>query len=430
MGTYALLAYMPFHIFLSQWLGTSLGGLEGWKIGKDLLTIGLLTLTGFLILTKVRRHKWQPYALLLILAAVYAVLHVALYAINKDTPLDVAALASTYNNRFVWIFLIGVGAGILLKNRPDHRSVVRFVLVISTIVCVLGLFQWFLPKDTLEHFGYRPDLGVKPNFFINEDPAFPRVFATFRDPNSFGAYLLIPILLLVQLIQKSKNKLFLGGLLALHLAVLYLSFSRAAWVGLLVGLGMLLVISHRQKSLQFMKQFWPVLVAGLVACSFVLYSVRGTQVFRSIVLKANDSNAAADLDSDEYHLHYIREGAEGVADRPLGHGPGTAGIVSIRSGDQQQLTENYYIQIAYEVGVIGLLVFVALWLFVIRLLARQKPSTLTSVLLASAAAYAVMGMVMHLWSNEAVAFGWWGLAGLVVQSKAVRSGTFFARSRS
>ncbi|HTE22538.1 MAG TPA: O-antigen ligase family protein [Candidatus Limnocylindria bacterium] len=420
-GVYALLAYMPFHIFVSQWLGTSLGGLEGWKIGKDLVTIGLLAMTGVLVLLKVQRREWQNYIVLLVLAALYAALHVVLYLVNKDTPLDTAALASTYNNRFIWIFLIAVGGGLLLKYRADHRQLVKFVLVISTIVCVLGLLQWFLPKDILKHFGYSQALGVKPNFFINEDPALPRIFATFRDPNSFGAYLIIPILLLVQLIQKQKNKVLLCGLLVLHLIVLYLSFSRGAWLGLAVGLGMVLVMSHRQKTVHILKWYWPVLAVGLLVLYFAAYSVRGTQSFRSIVLKADDKNAAAALDSDEYHLRFIKEGVQGVVDKPLGHGPGTAGIVSIRNRGNQQLTENYYVQIAYEVGVVGLAVFVAIWLFVIRRLVTQVLSPLTITLLGAAAAYAVMCLVMHLWTNEAVAFGWWGLAGLAVGSGKKRS---------
>lgn len=414
VGVYILLAYMPFHIFVAQWGGTSLGGLEGWKIAKDILAIGLFLLTGVLVLLKVRKREWQKYTAFIMLATLYALLHVVTYLANRDTPLDVAALASTYNNRFIWIFLIGIGAGLLLKKRPDQKQLIKFVLIISTIVSVLGLAQWFLPHDVLTHFGYSKELGVKPNFFINEDPDYPRVFATFRDPNSFGAYLIIPILLLVQLVQKAKNKLLVGGILVLHLVVLYLSFSRAAWLGLIIALGTLLVILHREKTTRLLKRFWPLLIAGLLLLSFALYSVRDTSTFRGIVLKVDDKNAATELDSDEYRLYFMKEGVKGVVDEPLGHGPGTAGIVSIHNGADGQLTENYYIQIAYEVGVIGLMVFVAIWLTVIKLLLGQKLTFMSSALLASTAAYAFMAMVMHLWTNEAVAFAWWGLAGLTI----------------
>ncbi len=415
-GVYILLAYMPFHIFLSQWLGTSVGGLSAWKIAKDVFTIGLFVCTAGLVLLKVPRKEWRPYTTLIILAGAYATLHLVLYLTNRETSLSVAALASTYNNRFLWIFLVGIGAGLLLRTQPDKKVLIKFVLAVSTLLCVLGLLQWFLPDDVLTHFGYDKALGVKPNFFINEDPAYPRVFATFRDPNSFGAYLIIPILLFVKLVQKkqTKNKLLLGGILALHLVVLYLSFSRAAWIGLVIGLGALLIISQKERTWEVVKRFWPIFIMVLLVISFVVYTIRDTSTFRSIVLKADDKNAPTELDSDEYHLHFMKEGARKVIDQPIGHGPGTAGIVSIHNGAEGQLTENYYVQVAHEVGIIGLVVFIVMWLLVIRMLLNQESSLLSTVLVASAAAYAVMGMVMHLWTNEAVAFGWWGLAGLTI----------------
>jgi|GEM_PF-409151 len=425
-GVYALLAYMPFHIFISTWLGSSLGGLNAWKVGKDILTIGLFVLTGCLVLLKVCRREWQRYAVLIVLTALYALLHVVLYLVNKDTLLEIAALASTYNNRFIWVLLIGLGAGLLVKNPTNQKQLIKFVLIVSTIVCVLGLLQWFLPSDVLTHFGYHKALGVKPNFFINEDPAYPRVFATLRDPNSLGAYLLVPILLLVQQLGKAKRKRLIGVVLGLHLVVLYLTFSRAAWVGLVVGLGVLFIMSHRQKISKLMKRFWPLIIVGVVLLVALVLSLRHTSQFRSIVLKIDDKNAPTELDSDEYHLHFIKQGVNGIARRPLGHGPGTAGIVSIHNDTKGQLTENYYVQIAYEVGVVGLLIFLAIWWLSVRLLLNQRQEPLAMVLVSAAGAYAVMCLVMHLWTNEAVAYTWWGLAALTITYN-VQGSTLYMR---
>ena len=44
-GALGLLIYMPFHIFLSQWLSTYTGGLEAWKIGKDVSILLLAVFT-------------------------------------------------------------------------------------------------------------------------------------------------------------------------------------------------------------------------------------------------------------------------------------------------------------------------------------------------------------------------------------------------
>jgi len=414
-----LLVYMPFHVFLSQWIGTSLGGLEFWKIAKDLVIIVLFMATVALVWLKVSSKARRPYMPLGWLSVIYALLHIITYLINKYTTLEVAGLASTYNNRFIWMCMAGIGLGLLMKKHPiSQQTLIRLVLIVSTVVCVIGVLQWFLPHDILTHFGYDKALGVKPNFFINEDPTLPRVFATFRDPNSLGAYLLIPILLLVGLIRRSRQRLALIGLLTLHLIVLYLTFSRAAWGGLIIGVGALFLLNYKDKTLQTIKRFWPILTAIIVLITIGAFSLRHTSTFRSIVLKADDKNAPTELDSDEYHLHFMREGLNGVVSQPLGHGPGTAGIVSIHNSGGGQLTENYYIQIAYEVGVLGLATFLAIWIFVIKLLYRREPTPLISALLVSAIAYAVMSLVMHLWTNEAVAITWWGLSGLVLLATA------------
>jgi hypothetical protein len=413
-GGIALLAYMPFHIFLSQWLSLATGGLEAWKIGKDFLTIALLGLVTCLVLGNKKLRNNRIFLTFFIAAFAYSLLHLLMYVLNKSTDLDVALLASTYNSRITWYLLISAGASLLVDTKINENRIIKVVLIVSTIVCLLGLLQWFLPKDLMTHFGYSVERGVKPVFFINEDPAFPRVISTIRDPNSLGTFLIIPILLLTQLITKTKtDKRLLWGLLGLHLLILYLSFSRAALGGFIIAAGVLAVIQNRQKVSWLIGRYWPVLVVMVFVACASLFVIKDTRQFRSLVLRIDDKNAPSDVDSDELHLYSVQKGLKGVADQPFGHGPGTAGIVSIQNESGSFLTENYYIQIAHEIGLIGLALFLGIWAYAVRLLIKKK-TVLAQVLVATAVAYAVMALVMHLWTNEAVAAQWWLLAGFAV----------------
>lgn len=114
-----------------------------------------------------------------------------------------------------------------------------------------------------------------------------------------------------------------------------------------------------------------------------------------------------------------------MADNPAGYGPGTAGLTSIRNQEQGTvLNENYYLQIAYEVGVIGLLLFLTILVMVTVYLWRQSAQIPVALaLLASFAGLALTNVLVHIWSNEAVAYSWWGLAGLVLSTTLVSKDT-------
>ena len=410
-----MLAYMPFHIFLAQSLSLSTGGLDVWKVAKDFVTIFLLVFAIVFALYSQKLRDNKVFRITLILAIVYGLLHFLTYIFSKQTSLSVAMLAATYNNRLFWYFLIAFVGVRLVKDKNIDVRVIKLILAISTLVCLVGLLQWFLPKDILTHIGYSIERGVKPNFFINDDINYPRIMSTIRDPNSLGAFLILPTLLLASLYGKVKKerKRLIAGLLLLHALILILTFSRAAWVGIIISGLTLLIISNKKKASFLLKQYWMILVALIILFGVGLYSQRQSYFVRSVVFRIDDKNKATDPDSDQLHVYFIEKGVNGVIQKPMGYGPGTAGIVSIQNENGGTLTENYYIQIAHEVGVFGLLIFVMAWGYVIKLLVQAK-SVLGTVLVASACAYAVMAMVMHLWSNEAVAAQWWLLAGAII----------------
>jgi hypothetical protein len=111
----------------------------------------------------------------------------------------------------------------------------------------------------------------------------------------------------------------------------------------------------------------------------------------------------------------VRARVLGFLEHPLGDGPGTAGLASIRDPSSTQLNENYYLQIASEVGILGLAVFLAILVIVARrLYLVHKNNPIAVALLASFAGLAVTNFLVHIWSNQAVAYTWWGLAGLFI----------------
>ncbi len=235
-----LFVYMPFHIFLSQWLSTFTGHLDWWKIGKDVFAWAVLIFGSGLVLyaRKANRLFYMLWALLLS----YTFLHLSLL-LTTDQPTTTGLLATIYNTRIIWYVIIGCNLVLLAKNKVAQKKIqtdfIKYLLIVSTIVCVVALLQWVLPKDVMTHFGYSVERGVKPAFFIDDKPDLPRVMSTIRDPNSLGAFLILPILLLTNLLiknWKTNKKMMLSGVLLLHLLILFMTFSRGAWLATAIAL--------------------------------------------------------------------------------------------------------------------------------------------------------------------------------------------------
>ncbi|MDZ7785841.1 MAG: O-antigen ligase family protein [Candidatus Saccharibacteria bacterium] len=420
-GALALLIYMPFHVFLSQWLSTFTGGLNGWKVAKDVF-IMLAVWVSFALVIYTKKYKNTPYLSFTLLAFSYLALHMLLYFAFGNTDQGVASLGTVYNNRLTWLFIIGFSAALLTPKLVTPRKLGEVLLGVSTIVCLLGVAQFVLPSDVMTTFGYGKDRGTKASFAIDDKPDLPRAFSTIRDPNSLGAFLIIPITLIWSVLFKKEHeqkRLLLSGLLMLHGLVLFLTFSRAAWIG--VAISVLVASWLHYKS--WIKQHRRSIIAAMLVLAVGLFSFGYAfrdQYFVQNVIYHSDENTEADLDSNALHYELAEGGLREFSENPVGDGPGTAGIVSIQNDGKGLLTENYYIQILHEVGVIGLAIFVGFFGYIIYALKKSK-SALGLTLFATGIAYAVMCLVMHLFTNEAVTTQWWLLAGTILALSATPS---------
>lgn len=406
------MAYMPFSLFISRWLSLYTGGLGIWDASKDILTLILLAISA-IIGWKLGLYKNKLIALFFALAGLYGLMHV-IFIIFKHGELDFrpSIVGTLYNGRIVAYAFIGLVAGLSAKHISRHK-IIKLILVVSTLTCVFALLQYVLPKDLMTHFGYSIERGAKPSFFIDDKPDFPRVMSTLRDPNSYGAYLILPICILwAMLLKRAAPLKKLAPLLALHLGVLFLTFSRGAWIGAIAALGFMTFYLYKvQLKLILKKRAWVLLVPALALIPLV-YIVKDTYTFRNVILHSDEATLQAD--PNELRIQLQTKALRDIADEPLGHGPGTAGLASI--GNKKNgtfLTENYFLQIGYEVGFFGLIIFLSIMAalgFMIRLI---KDPLAKAILFATFIGYWLISLLIHLWSNEAVAAQWWLLAGML-----------------
>ncbi len=413
-----LLAYMPLHILLSTWIGTSFGILELAKVLKD----GVLVLGFALALGVSLRQPWFKQLLkdkLLWLILAYAALTLLL-AIVKPTDQDAEILGVVYNTRFLLFFLY---AGLLVHLFPAKKLrclALKTVLAAGLVVIVLGIVQYLLlPNNALTHIGYSRANGVLPAFFIDEKPDLERVMSTLRDPNSLGSYLIILGMLAAAVLFATKRKMTeyrMVAYIALTLLCLWFTFSRSALLGFMIASVVFVFLSENRLSHVLRKHRKPIMLTVLIGSALVLgglFLARDTYLVQNVILHSDQSTVLED--PNELRLRFWQESVVAITLQPEGRGPGTAGLASIRNNVQGTvLNENYYLQIGEEVGVLGLALFLAIAFVVARRLYWQRDSQLATALLAAFVGLAFTNFLVHIWSNEAVAYTWWGLAGLVL----------------
>jgi putative inorganic carbon (hco3(-)) transporter len=419
----ALLAYMPLHIFLSTWLGTSFGILEFVKVAKD----GVLVVGFVLVLLASIQKAWFKEFLrdkLLWLILAYSALTVFM-ALVKPTDQDAEILGVVYNTRFLLFFIYG---GLLARLYPGYRvrrMALKAVLAAGAVVVVFGVVQYlFLPNTALSHVGYVRSNGVLPAFFIDEKPDLERIMSTLRDPNSLGSYLIIiatiiPVIWLAT--KRQRTKQLMAVYLALTIASLWFTFSRSAQLGFVLATGVFVMLIGGKVKNVFMQHKKPVAITAavvLVVATAGLYVARNTYLVQNVLFHADNSTVMED--PNQLRKRFWQESVLRINLQPEGGGPGTAGLASIRNEKQGViLTENYYLQVGEEVGVLGLALFMAILAGVTIRLYRVRDSKLAVALLASFIGLAFTNLLVHIWSNEAVAYTWWGLAGLVLVKQRV-----------
>lgn len=417
-----LLAYMPLHIFISTLIGANIGGLEVLKVLKDIVAVFGFCLIFGLSVRKPWFDAWIRNKLVIAIM-LYASLTLLL-ALFKSTDQDAEILGVVFNLRFPMFLLYGWLLTQHLSALEIRRSALRVVLGSGLIVVLFGILQYLvLPNDALTHLGFTTRNGVFSAFFIDNKPDLERVMSTLRDPNSLGSYLLIITALvasgLVAVKQHFRNFWIGYGLAAL--LCLLLTFSRSALIGFILSIASTVFIVGYELGLRrYAKKVGIIAAVILVIATCGFVAARNTYFIQNVIFHADKSTVQED--PNQLRVRFLKESVSDVKRHPIGNGPGTAGLASIKNDIQgTRLTENYYLQIAIEVGVIGLLMFIAILLMVSIRLWSTRGDPVVIALMASFAGLALTNLLVHIWSNEAVAYTWWGLAGLYMSRKTIKS---------
>ncbi|MDB5163565.1 MAG: rane protein of unknown function [Candidatus Saccharibacteria bacterium] len=419
-GLFVLAAlYTP----LAVWLASGLGHFDTIKLGKEFVLSALGAAMVYVLLTnrKLRQAVFKNKLLLWILTYVCLTGVVALSDATMHRVSPSAIIFSVVSNlRFLAFFSL-VYVAVLAKTKLSWQ---KLVLIPAALVIGFGLLQFVLPANVLTHIGYGPQTIV-PFEAVDNRPDFVRLQSVLRGANPLGAYLVIIISLasVGLLSAKSKNqKLAYGAMAVAGLVVLYGTYSRSAWLGTVLSLAIIGLIGLRKYlSKPLMLIGLVCLGGGLIIGAFLL--LRNTYRFQSIVF--HTSNRSTVVSSNTKRASALKSGARDVLKHPLGSGVGSAGPASVHNTKASpRLSENYYIQIGQEVGWVGLGLFVVIQWLIIKELWLRRTDPVALALLGSFLGLILVNMLSHAWTDDALAYIWWGLAAVTLaQYKRVASDT-------
>jgi hypothetical protein len=207
-----------------------------------------------------------------------------------------------------------------------------------------------------------------------------RLISTFLSPLA-TAYMLCVALLLAAAWRRRRAI----PLAAVAFVALLFTYSRSTWIALVAGL---VVLAAAQRSAR------PLVAAGAAVCVFAGF----VAVFPDVAPKAHFTPAelivqhnpgkgeptqqsVANDASTRSHWRNLRDGLERVAEHPQGYGVGNSGSTAARFGSTLKAGESTYTELGVDTGVLGLALFVAFGLALLRRL-RYRSTWLLSSLVA------------------------------------------------
>ena len=428
-GILTLIILLPFHAFFLMLIRHYfyLSGSQAFWIAfwKELIIL-LLILVVFLKFLKKKKFPFKIISLDWLIIGLTTLGIFSAIFFTKNFSQALWGLRTDFQ-----FFLVYFLARSLIKNKSQLKIILGTILATGLLVVLFTILQiYYWPVDFLLRFGYIKDQWV-PNGPLQAYQTagnLIRYIGTFSGAIQLGPYLAILILLSLSLFifTKSKiTKIFLGLFSIVTIFPLYHTFTRSAWLGLLIGFFALLAIFFSSLLVKNNKSKYQVVVSIVLTTIFLLGLGLGI-FFLLKIARPEGSRLIDDLihhrGTTLEHWEAIKKSLIIIKEKPFGLGIGKTGLAALRF-NIRLLSENWYLQIATEMGILALMVFIGIMVVFVRLIygfyLKTKDSFIKALslgILVSFICFSVVGLFLHAWGdNTVVALTFWILAGGLIE---------------
>jgi O-antigen ligase len=336
-------------------LGGTFNGVINLTIARTTLILITGLVAGWAIVRWRYGWRWAPVPLRVVLIAGVVVVLTS-SALNLDSIRRITI--------GLWYAGIALGCWLILHdlitNGMPSRWLIDGILLTGIPVLLFGyvqLYGWFQDWAAVVQSGLpAPFVPIRPSSIIG-------------NPNALGSFLLVVTLLSVGRLFQQKRwsaRLVWGGYLAVTAALLFLTFSRGAWLGTALGGGVIAVMPLRSGwfSVARMREFWQRLAVPVKALivGMLVIAAAGALVVVSIAWRMSTQPGRSFFGSRDI----IWEAAwRTFLSNPLaGTGPFTFGkdllaFVSVPPNTPHSHAHNVVLHTAAELGLPGLIVLLA-----------------------------------------------------------------------
>ena len=380
------------------------------KSWKEILLLLAALLMGVLLYQK---KQWVVLkSPIIVLIAAYAALHLLLLPLSfQGSTSSIAGLL--IDLRYVLFFVLVYVAVCLY---PALRKPFMYTFFGGAfVVAAFALLQVFvLPVDSLKYIGYG-NTTIVPYLTVDENPDYIRISSTLRGPNPLGAYAGIVLALLFAFWLKGSKSKVRRPLLPISVVVigsfvaLWASYSRSALVAAFAAIGVVMLATIGRK---LPRRAWIAVIVVIMALGGGLVAARDSDFVSNVLLHENAATGSA-VSSNDGHVDSLQDGVNRMIRQPLGGGIGSTGSASLY-GQDPLIIENQYLFIAHEVGWIGVVLFLGIFVMILQQLWKRRADWLALGVFASGIGLALIGLLLPVWVDDTVAIIWWGLAALAV----------------
>lgn len=386
--------------------------IKAWK--ECLMMLALVPL----VVAMTKRHMWPEVrkdTLSMVLVS-YIVLNLLMLLVSwHGIFASIAGLL--VNLRFVGFFLLVYWT---LKMYPESITACKRVFFAgAAVVVTFAVLQvTVLPHDVLKYIGYGIDT-IPAYHTVDSDEDFVRIGSTLRGPNPLGAYMVIVIsavgAFLLSRRGDRRQSVLAGVLLAASVVTVLASYSRSAWVGVLVSMVVLLVVIFGRK---IAKWAWTAMAGLLLVGAVGLFALRDNPVISSVIFHESPDSGSL-VKSDDERVQSWLGGLHKVSANPLGSGVGSTGTPSYFT-DTPLVIENQFLYVAHETGWLGLALFVVSVYLVLSGLWQRRSDWLTFACFSSGIGLVVIGLIQPVWVDDTVSIIWWGMAAVCLAAGSKR----------